>query len=204
MTSQRGELRQTDRSRLRRRSDRGRYDVATVDEILAESLVCHVGLDTGEGPVVVPMAFARLNGHLYFHGATGNALLRAMAGGTPACVTVTLLDGLVLSRSAFHHSMNYRCAVLFGVAEPVEDENEKRRAMLELVDHMVPGRSTQTRPPTREELRATLVVRFPIDEGSAKVRTGHPVEEPEDLGLDHWGGVIPLELVRGEPVPDGQ
>jgi nitroimidazol reductase NimA-like FMN-containing flavoprotein (pyridoxamine 5'-phosphate oxidase superfamily) len=187
---------------VRRKAERGRYDREVVDAILDEALLCHVGFAVDGRPWVIPTTFARVGDHVYLHGAVGNSALRTLAAGAEACVTVTLLDGLVLARSAFHHSMNYRSLVLFGQAEEVTDGDEKRAALLAIVDHMVEGRSGASRPPTAEELRATLVVRLAIDEGSAKVRTGGPVDDPEDLALPHWAGVIPLSVVRGEPVPD--
>jgi hypothetical protein len=196
-------LRETDRSRVRRKADRARYDFSTAAAILDEALLCHVGFAVDGRPWVVPTTFARVGDHLYLHGAAGNFALRTLsAGGVEACVTVTLLDGLVLARSAFHHSMNYRSVMLFGSATAVVDVSEKQSALLAIVDHMEPGRSSCTRLPTDAELRSTLVVRFPIDEGSAKVRTGGPIDDPEDLALAHWAGVIPLALVRGSPVPD--
>jgi nitroimidazol reductase NimA-like FMN-containing flavoprotein (pyridoxamine 5'-phosphate oxidase superfamily) len=198
-----GPLRETERSRVRRKADRARYDFPTVAAILDEALLCHVGFALDGRPWVVPTTFARVGDHLYLHGAAGNFALRTLsAGGVEACVTVTLLDGLVLARSAFHHSMNYRSVMLFGSAVAVTDADEKLSALLAIVEHMEPGRSAASRLPTAEELRATLVVRFPIDEGSAKVRTGGPIDDPEDLALPYWAGVIPLSLVRGEPVPD--
>ena len=151
-----------------------------------------------------PTAFARIDDAVYLHGARANFGLRSLASGLDACVTVTVVDGLVLSRAAFHHSMNYRSVMLFGRAHEVEDPDEKRRALLAIVDHMVPGRAPDTRPPTAEELRATIVVRLPIAEGSAKVRTGGPGEEPEDTGWPYGAGALPLGLVPGEPVPDRQ
>jgi nitroimidazol reductase NimA-like FMN-containing flavoprotein (pyridoxamine 5'-phosphate oxidase superfamily) len=150
----------------------------------------------------VPTAFARVGDHVYVHGASGNFALRSLAAGAEACITVTLLDGLVLSRSAFHHSMNYRSVMLFGTAEAVRAEDDKRAAMMAILEHLIPGRSGGTRPPAAEELRTTLVVRLPIDEVSAKVRTGPPIEDDADLGLGHWAGVLPLTLTSGEPIPD--
>ena len=192
----------SDRTRLRRKADRGRYDWAALAEVLDAGLICHVGLVLDAGPVVIPMAYGRVDRRLFLHGASGNATLRALSSGAEACVSVTLVDGLVLSRSAFHHSVNYRSAVCFGQAEAVQDEAEKRRALTAIVEHMVPGRSTETRPPSPEELRATLVVGFSLVEGSVKVRTGGPLEEAADLGLDHWAGQLPLQLGAGEPIPD--
>lgn len=194
-------LGRTERSRLRRKGDRARYDWDTVAAVLDEALVCHVGFSVEGRPWVVPTAFARVDDRLYLHGAVGNFALRTLASGVEACITVTLLDGLVLARSAFHHSMNYRSVMLFGRAEAVRDDDEKRAALSAIIDHMVAGRTAATRLPSHQELRSTLVVRVPIDEGSAKVRTGGPVEEPADYQLPHWAGVIPITLTRGEPEP---
>ncbi len=191
----------SDRARVRRKADRGRYDWDTLAAILDEGFVCHVGVVLDGAPVVIPMAYCRIDHDLYLHGANANATLRGLAAGA-VCVTVTLVDGLVLSRSAFHHSINYRSAVCFGRAERVDDPDEKGRALTAIVEHLVPGRSTDTRPPSPEELRATLVVRLGLSETSAKVRTGPPIEDPADLALDHWAGVLPLDVVPGEPVTD--
>ena len=192
----------SDRVRVRRKADRARYDATTVHAILDAAFVAHVGFVTEHGPCVLPMAFARVDDHLYLHGATGNAMLRALDD-ADVCVTVTLVDGLVMSRSAFHHSMNYRSVVVFGRASVVVDEAEKERALGAVVDHMVAGRSAECRPPTPEELRATRVVRVPLVEASAKVRTGPPIEDPLDVDPPFfWGGVVPLTTVRGEPIPD--
>jgi nitroimidazol reductase NimA-like FMN-containing flavoprotein (pyridoxamine 5'-phosphate oxidase superfamily) len=175
-----------------------------VDSILDEGLACHVGVLDGDVPVVTPMAYARVHDRLYLHDAPANRILGLLAAGAPACVTVTLLDGLVLARAAFHHSMNYRCVMLFGTAGVVEDPAEKLVASVALVEHLAAGRSGDTRLPTPAELRATIVVRFPIDEGSAKIRTGGPKDEPEDLDAAIWAGVVPLELVArpGVSEPD--
>jgi len=194
-------LQQTDRSRIRRKAERGRYDAATVDAILDEALVCHLGFVVDGRPVVLPTTFVRVDDDVYVHGAVGNAALRALAAGGDVCLTVTLLDGLVLAKSAFHHSMNYRSVVLFGRADVVAEPSEKRVALLALVDRMVPGRSTASRSPTDEELRSTLVLRLPVAEGSAKVREGGPIDDEEDLTLPYWAGVIPVTTVLGEPVP---
>ncbi|HEV2369335.1 MAG TPA: pyridoxamine 5'-phosphate oxidase family protein [Acidimicrobiales bacterium] len=193
---------ESERTRLRRLAERGHHDLATVCEILDAGLVCHVGFALDGRPWVFPTAYARAGGHLYLHGASGNFALRTLSSGVEACVTVTMVDGLVLSRSAFHHSINYRSVMLFGRSFEVDDDEEKRRAVLAIVDHIVPGRASDTRPPTDKELRATRVVRFPIVEASAKVRTGGPKEEPEDLALPYWAGVLPLSLQPGTPVPD--
>jgi len=192
----------SDRTKVRRLADRGRYDSETVHGILDEGLVAHVGFVAEHGPVVLPMAYGRIADRLYLHGATGNAMLRALDGAA-VCVTVTLLDGLVLSRSAFHHSMNYRSVVVFGSAETVTDAAERDDALRAIVDHMVEGRSAACRPPSPEELRATRVVRVPLAEASAKVRTGPPNEDAADLDPPvWWGGVVPVTLAFGERMPD--
>jgi nitroimidazol reductase NimA-like FMN-containing flavoprotein (pyridoxamine 5'-phosphate oxidase superfamily) len=190
------------RTAVRRRSQRGRYERELVHAILDEALVCHVGFESEHGPVVLPTMHARLDDTLYLHGAVANAMLRTLAAGAPVCVTVTLLDGLVLARSAFHHSMNYRSVVVFGTATAVEDRDAKLAALEALIERIHPGRWTEARPPTDAELRQTLVVAVPLDEASAKVRSGPPVDDDEDYALDVWAGVIPLETHRLEGVPD--
>jgi nitroimidazol reductase NimA-like FMN-containing flavoprotein (pyridoxamine 5'-phosphate oxidase superfamily) len=192
----------TPRTRVRRLPDRARYDRATVDSILDEGFVCHVGFVDRGAPVVIPTAYARVDDALYLHGASANAALRAVTSGGPTCVTVTLVDGLVLARSAFHHSINYRSVVIFGNATEVTDPDEKRRAVDAIVEHIVPGRGVDARDPTEAELRATRVVRMPIDEASAKVRTGGPADDDEDLGLPIWAGYVPLRLAADLPVAD--
>ncbi|HEX4529376.1 MAG TPA: pyridoxamine 5'-phosphate oxidase family protein [Acidimicrobiia bacterium] len=194
-------LRETSRTKLRRRADRGSFDRALAHAILDEALVAHVGFVVDGRPAVLPMTYGRVDDTLYLHGPVGNGMLRA-ASGADVCVTVTLLDGLVLARAAMHHSMNYRCVVLYGRAERVDGEAEKRRAFDAVVEHSVAGRSAVARPANDLELRKTLVLRLPIDEASVKVRAGGPVDDPEDLGLPVWAGVVPVRLERGEPVAD--
>lgn len=196
------ELDPTDRTAVRRKRDRGRHDRATIHAILDAGLICHVGFALEGRPWVFPTIYARVGDHLYLHGARANFTLGALASGTEACLTVTLVDALVLSRAAFNHSLNYRSVMLFGRGEPVEDEQEKRRAVTAVVEHVVPGRAGDTREPSVAELRATAVVRFPVDEGSAKLRTGPPGEDPSDIGLGHWAGLLPLALAAGDPLPD--
>lgn len=196
-----GDLAETERTKLRRAADRGSFDRALAYSILDEALVAHVGISTERGPVVLPMTYGRIDDRLYLHGAVGNALLRA---GTDAqvCATVTLLDGLVLARSAFHHSMNYRCVVLYGTATKVTDDAEKLAAFDAIVDQSVPGRAAEVRASDPGELRATLVLRLPIEEGSVKVRGHGVVDDADDLDLPVWAGVVPLRLTPGEPVQD--
>ena len=190
------------RTRLRRHPERGRYDEATVHAILDEGIIAHVGVLTDEGPVVLPMAYARVEATLYLHGAAGNALLRA-AEQAPVCATVTLLDGLVLAKSAFHHSMNFRSVVVFASGRRVEDEGERRLALDAIVDHVVPRRSAEARPPTAGELRATRVLALDLDSASAKVRNGPPLDDEADAHWPAWTGTIPISLVRGVPIPSG-
>ena len=202
MSDASSELEITARTQIRRLPNRGRYDVATIRAILDEAFLCHVAVDLGSGPVIIPMAFGRVDDDIYLHGAAGNAMLRAIARGSELCVAVTLTDGLVLARSAFHHSMNYRSVVVFGAGVQVDDVDEKRRAVDAIVDHVIAGRSADARPPTDSELRATLVVRIPISEASAKVRTGGPIDDEEDLALPIWGGLIPLRMVADSPIAE--
>jgi len=194
-------LRETSRTKLRRRADRGSFDRVLAHAILDEALVAHVGFVVDGRPAVLPMTYGRVDDTLYLHGAVGNGMLRA-ASGADVCVTVTLLDGLVLARAAMHHSMHYRCVVLYGRAERVDGEAEKRRAFDAVVEHSVAGRSAVARPANDLELRKTLVLRLPIDEASVKVRAGGPVDDPEDLGLPVWAGVFSVRLEQGEPVAD--
>jgi len=192
----------TDRTRVRRLGERGRYDTETIHAILDEALICHVGFVVDGNPVVIPTIHWREGETLYFHGSAASRMLRSLRDGVDACVTVTLLDGLVLARSAFHHSMNYRSVVVFGKAREVR-EDEKVRVLDSLVEHVVRGRSKEVRAPNLKELRQTLVLALPIDEASAKIRTGGPVDDEEDYALPVWAGVLPLTLTPGEPVADG-
>jgi nitroimidazol reductase NimA-like FMN-containing flavoprotein (pyridoxamine 5'-phosphate oxidase superfamily) len=185
---------------VRRLPERGSYDRAAVHAILDEGLVAHVGLAADEGPVVIPMLYGRDGDRLLLHGSAASRLLRGGAQGADMCVTVTLIDGLVLARSAFHHSMNYRSVVVFGRADVVDDLALRRQALDRLVEHIVPGRTADARPPDERELRRTLVLSLPLAECSVKVRTGGPVDEPEDMGLPVWAGVIPLTQAAGAPV----
>ncbi|HEV8432380.1 MAG TPA: pyridoxamine 5'-phosphate oxidase family protein [Thermoanaerobaculia bacterium] len=192
---------QTERTTVHRLPERGRYDAATVHAILDEALICHVGFIVHDAPVVIPTIHWRDGDTLYFHGSPASGMLRNMRNGVPACVTVTLLDGLVMARSAFHHSMNYRSAVIFGIAREVTGE-EKLRALDLLVEHVCRGRSADVRPPNEVELRKTLVLALPIEEASAKIRTGGPADDEEDYALDIWAGVIPLRLTPQSPISD--
>ncbi len=187
---------------VRRLPDRARYDRASLDAILDEGLVCHVGFVANDRPFVIPTTYGRVGDDLYVHGSPASRMLRTLSGGVDVCITVTLIDGLVLARSAFHHSINYRSAVLVGRAFAVEGLEEKRAALDAFVDHVVPGRTADSRPPSDQELRATLVLRLPIAEASAKVRSGGPIDDDEDMPLPVWAGELPLHMVPGAPVAD--
>ncbi|MEU5664030.1 pyridoxamine 5'-phosphate oxidase family protein [Streptomyces longwoodensis] len=188
-----------------RSADRASYDRELVHSILDEGYVCHLGFVRDGAPVVLPTLYGRVGERLYVHGSTGSRPLR-MTGqadpGLPVCLTVTHVDGLVLARSAFHHSINYRSVVVHGTAHDVTDPEEKRAALDALVDHVVPGRAADARPANRKELAATAVIRLDLDEVSAKLRTGGVNDEPEDYALPHWAGVLPLRKGYDAPVPD--
>jgi uncharacterized protein len=192
---------QTERTTVRRLPKRASYDRETVNAILDEALICHVGFAIDSRPVVIPTIHWRDGETLYFHGSPASGLLRSLRGGVEACVTVTLLDGLVLARSAFHHSMNYRSAVVFGTAREVVGD-EKWRALELLVEHVCRGRLADVRPPNDVEMKQTLVLALPIEEASAKIRSGGPVDDEEDYAMSVWAGVIPLRLTPSAPVDD--
>jgi uncharacterized protein len=192
----------TARTQVRRLADRGKYDTETVYGILDEGFFCHVGFAVDGQPFVIPTGYARIGDELYIHGSAASRMLRTLAGGVQVCVTVTLVDGLVLARSAFHHSMNYRSVVVLGRAVAVEDRDEKLRALNAFTESVIRGRWDTLRPVQENELKQTSVLRVPLNEVSAKVRTGPPKDEAEDYALPIWAGVLPLRLTPGEPVPD--
>jgi nitroimidazol reductase NimA-like FMN-containing flavoprotein (pyridoxamine 5'-phosphate oxidase superfamily) len=192
----------TKRSTIRRLPKRGSYDKDVVHGVLDQGIVCHVGLATEEGPVVIPTGYARRGDEILLHGSASSRLLNELKKGVPVCITVTLVDGLVLARSTFHHSMNYRSVVVFGRPEVIEDREEKARALESLVEHLVPGRTKDARAADEGELQATLVVRVPIEEASAKIRTGPPIDDARDLDLGIWAGVLPFERRPGQPIAD--
>ena len=191
-------------TRIRRLPKRGAYDRATIDAILDEGLVCHLGFVHDDLPVVIPTLYARVGDVVYVHGSAASRMLRTLAAGARVCLTVSLVDGLVLARSAFHHSVNYRSVVLFGTATPVDGRDEKARALEAFTEHMVPGRWEDVRWPTAKELRATSVLRMPIEEASAKVRTGPPVDDEDDYARETWAGVLPMRATPGTPEPDAR
>ena len=197
-------VRRTGRTAVKRHPERADYDRAVVNAILDEALVSHVGFAAEGQPYVIPMLHARSDDTLYLHGSSGSRTLRALKAGVDVCVTTTLLDGLVLARSVYHHSMNYRAAVVLGIAREVTDADEKLHAMKCLVEHVLPGRWGDARQPNEGELKATMIIALPIDEASAKIRTGPPADAKDDLSLPVWAGVVPFELMRGDPLADNE
>jgi nitroimidazol reductase NimA-like FMN-containing flavoprotein (pyridoxamine 5'-phosphate oxidase superfamily) len=192
---------ESERSQLKRIPERGSRERAAVHAILDEGLICHVGLSTERGPVVIPTIYARVGERLYLHGSPASRMLKDLSRGVPVCVTVTHVDALVLARSAFHHSMNYRSAVVFGTAREVTDDEEKKLALAAVVEHVVPGRSDATRPPNDFEFKFTKVLALDIEEATAKVRCGPPNDDEEDLALPHWAGLVPVRAAFGVPEP---
>jgi nitroimidazol reductase NimA-like FMN-containing flavoprotein (pyridoxamine 5'-phosphate oxidase superfamily) len=192
----------TPRTRVVRESDRGVYDRDTVNRILDEGFLCHVGFVADGQPFVIPTSYGRDGDVLYIHGSAASRMLRNLDKGIPVCVTVTLLDGLVLARSIFNHSMNYRSVVVLGTAMAVLDAKEKLEALQSLSEHILPGRWAESRQPNERELKQTLVVRLPIEEFSAKIRQGPPIDDEEDYAFPTWAGVIPLQMVPGAPEND--
>jgi uncharacterized protein len=191
------------RVRLVRKRERGSHERAAIDAILDEALVAHLGIVDGEGqPFVTPTLHARAGDVVYCHGSSASRTLRALATGAPACLTVSLIDGLVLARAAMHHSANYRSAMLLGRARLVADREEKLAALRAIVEHIVPGRWEHVRAPSENELKATAVLAMPIEEASAKIRGGGPLDDEADYALGAWAGVIPLRTSAGAPVPD--
>ena len=195
-------LEQTNRTTISRHSERGSYDRDTAYVILDEGMVAHVGFDTGSGVTVIPMTYARLDDEIVLHGAVASRWLSSFEKGRPVSVCVTLLDGLVLAQSAFSHSMNYRSVVVFGDARLVRDKELKQAAFKAFLDHLVPGRWSDSRQPDDKETEATTVLSVPIAEASVKIRSGPPKDSAKDLGLGYWTGVIPVKLTAGKPVPD--
>jgi uncharacterized protein len=181
---------------------RARYDREAIDAILDEAMVAHLGCAPEGQPFVIPTLHARVGDEVYFHGSAASRTIRALRAGAPACLTVTLLDGLVLARSAVHHSVNYRSVVVLGSARPIEDLDRREQAVQAFTERLVPGRWQEVRPPTIKELKAIDVLVLPLDEASAKIRTGPPLDDEEDYAFPAWAGVIPLHTRAGAPVPD--
>lgn len=191
------------RTKVKRLPDRGRYERPEIDAILDEAIVCHIGFEDAGQPFVIPSLHARVGDVLYLHGSSASRMQRLLAAGAPCCVTVTLVDGVVLARAVFDQSVNYRSVVVLGRPRPVEDPDEKLAALEALTNQLVPGRWADTRPPTRQELKGTTIVALALDEASAKVRSGPPGNAPEDADAyaDTWTGVLPITQVVGEPIP---
>jgi uncharacterized protein len=192
----------TDRTQVKRLPKRGVYDREQVHAILDEGVICHVGFSVDGQPYVIPTGYARDGEQIYIHGSAASRMLRELGQGIQVCLTVTLLDGFVLARSAFHHSMNYRSVVVLGTARVVTDSEEKNRALGCFTNHLVPGRWEEVRQPTEQELKSTTVLVLPLEEVSAKVRTGPPIDDEEDYELPVWAGVIPVRRQLGEPISD--
>lgn len=197
-------LSQTARTTLKRLPQRGSYDRELINQILDEGFICHVGFIVDGQPFVIPTGYARVGDKLFVHGSQSSRMLRTLEKGIDVCVTVTLIDGLVLARSAFHHSMNYRSVVVFGRATVIDEREEKITALLALSEHMIPGRWADVREPNERELQLTTVLSLPLVEASAKVRAGPPLDDEEDYELDVWAGIIPLRLEAGEPIVDSR
>ena len=194
----------TPRTRVRRLPKRGGYDRATIDPILDEALIAHLGFAVDGQPYVIPTLHARVGDSVYVHGSAASRTLKHLAQGFPACLTVTLVDGVVLARSIFNHSLNYRSVVVLGHAEPVTERKEKLEALVAFSERILPGRWAEVREPSAKELKATSILRLPITEASAKVRSGPPGDDEPDYAIPVWAGVIPLALVRGTPIPDAK
>jgi uncharacterized protein len=192
----------TPRTRVVREPHRGVYDRATVNQILDAAFLCHVGFAVDGQPYVIPTSYGRDGDKLYIHGSAASRMLRNLDRGVPVCITVTLLDGLVLARSVFNHSMNYRSVVILGTARLVDNSQEKLAALRALSEHILPHRWDDARQPNEKELKQTSVLRIPIDEFSAKVRVGPPIDDEEDYSFPTWAGVLPLEMKAGNPIPD--
>jgi uncharacterized protein len=190
----------TEKTKLKRLPKRGNFERAAIYRILDEAFICHVGFAVDNQPFVIPTSFARIGDRLVIHGSAASRMMRSLSEEIDVCVTATLIDGLVLARSAFHHSMNYRSVVVFGKAKIVSDEREKYAALKAFTEHIVPGRWSEVRPPTKNELKGTTVLMLPLTEASAKVRTGGPVDDEEDYELEVWAGVLPLSLTTAAPV----
>jgi uncharacterized protein len=195
-------LQVTAKTKLKRLPKRGNFERETINKILDEGFICHIGFVVNNQPFVIPTSYARKGDNLIIHGSAASRMMRSLSEEIQVCVTVTLIDGLVLARSAFHHSMNYRSVVIFGKAKVISDENEKFDALYALTEHIVPNRWAEIRPPTKNELKATTVLSLPLQEASAKIRTGNPVDDEEDYEMNVWAGVLPFDFKVGKPIAD--
>jgi uncharacterized protein len=195
-------MQRTDRTKISRLAKRGHYDPEIINAILDEGLVCHVSYQLDGQPFLIPTAYCRIDNTVYLHGSVGSHFFRELAKGVPVCLTVTHIDGLVMARSAFHHSVNYRSVVLFGKTQLVTNEDERWLALERITEHLVPGRWADTRQPNTSEMKKTMVLAIQIEEASAKIRTGNVGDDPEDLDLGYWAGVLPISLSYGTPIQD--
>ena len=192
----------TERTRVRRISDRGHYDQDTIYPIIDEAMICHVGFIQNNNPVVIPTIHARLGNTLYIHGSGASRMLKVITNQNNICVTISLIDGIVLARSAFHHSMNYRSVVIFSSGRKIDDPEEKLNALKAVSEHLIPERWDDVRQPNQKELDATTVIAISLEEASAKVRTGPPSDDEDDYKLSVWAGVLPITLIKEELIPD--
>jgi uncharacterized protein len=196
------EIKPTAKTKLKRIPKRGHFDRETIYKILDEAFICHIGFTVEGQTFVIPTAFGRKGDTLYVHGSAASRMMREMSKGIDVCITVTLVDGLVLARSAFHHSINYRSVVIFGQAEIVTEETEKNEALFAFTEHLIKGRWADVREPNSKELKGTTVLKLAITEASAKMRTGNPIDDEEDMNLECWAGVIPLKIKAEKPIDD--
>jgi len=196
------QITRTTRTKLKRIPKRGNFERETIYRILDEAFICHVGFTVDNQPFVIPTSFARIDNCLMIHGSAASRMMRNLSEEIDVCVTVTLIDGLVLARSAFHHSMNYRSVVVFGKAKIISDEQEKYAALKAFTEHIIPNRWSEIRPPTKNELKGTTVLSLALTEASAKIRTGNPVDDEDDYELDVWAGVLPIRLTTDVPIND--
>ena len=195
-------IKPTEKTKLKRIPKRGNFERETIYKILDEAFICHIGFVMNEQPFVIPTSYARIGDNLVVHGSAASRMMREMSKEIEVCVTITLIDGLVLARSAFHHSMNYRSVVILGKATLIEDEQEKFDALKAFTEHIIPNRWEEIRPPNSKELKGTTVLSLPINEASAKIRVGNPVDDEEDYAMNVWAGVIPLKLTTGQTIAD--
>ena len=196
------QLTPTQRTKIKRLPKRANYETQTIYNILDEALICHIGFTVNNQPYIIPTTYGRVEDKLYIHGSPASRMLRSLNQGIEVCVTVTLLDGLVLARSAFHHSMNYRSVVIFGTATLINNTEEKMEALRAFTEHIIPKRWQEIRQPSKQELQGTMVLSLPLTEASAKVRTGNPVDDEPDYDLPVWAGVLPLQIVPGKAIAD--
>ena len=194
----------TERNQVRRIAKRGKYDRKTIYKILDEGFVCHAGFVVEGQPFIIPTLYARSGDSIFIHGSAVSRMLKNLSEGVKVCVSVTLVDGLVLARSAFHHSINYRSVVVFGTGRLIESDEEKLSALKTISENALPGRFEDSRPPTQKELNVTSVIKIEIEEASAKIREGYPIDDDKDYDLDFWAGVLPIETRFGEPIADAK